>query len=424
MTARKIKPVRVLQIVDTFAAHDGIGNIIQNLHDKLTKAGAGALIFAVLNKATGVTRQTSEEVRVSLLEYHAKGFRFIYHYGSVSPELDSVLLPLAENVILYYHNITPPVYWRYWSGEAYKRCLQGEKNLTKFLSAGCLMTGASWYNLSLAKEFSATRIIPPVLPPTLAKRSVKSPKKFTSKIRLVFIGRFAPNKRQDLLIASAYALKKRGVSFHLILVGEAGDRYGVYIRMLIRLCGLAKCVEIRSNLDEDQMRTLYENSDFFVAATEHEGYCMPVADALEYDVVPILRPIPVFCDFFGNTGVLAPSLSEADFVEHVSRLVSEFAAQPEQRKKLLGAVKNSVERARKKYLTPQEFAAQLARDTIPRKKIKYHESPPQHTIGKALRLPWCYRAMDLLRRRVIQTQLFFLSSAVYLKIKRILGSRQ
>lgn len=420
MKVSKRQPVRVLQIVDTLASQDGIGNIILNLQNKLTEAGIEAITFAVLDKTRANTRLNSEEVKIRLLDYHSQGFLFVYHYGSVSHELDSVLIPLAESLIIYYHNITPPFYWRYWSGEAYKRCLQGEKNLAKFLSAGSLLTGASWYNISVAKSFPETRIIPPILPPTLARSSGNTTKALSREARLIFLGRFTPNKRQDLIIAAAYALKKQEIAFHLTLVGNAADRYGVYVRFLIWIFGLREYVEIRSNLDDTQMGKLYEESDFFVAATEHEGYCMPVADAMEYDVIPILRPIPVFQDFFAGTEILAPSLSEADFVSHVTRVVTAFGAQPSRRKELLSSMKKSVGQARKKYLTAQKFASALARGSMPRHELVWHEDPPQSSSDKASRLPWRYLIMDMIRRRVIQTLVFFLLSAVYLRLKRTL----
>jgi glycosyltransferase involved in cell wall biosynthesis len=97
---------------------------------------------------------------------------------------------------------------------------------------------------------------------------------------LLFVGRIARSKRIDLLIE---ALSHLPDQVTLAIAGDAQDIYALEAarcRELAKAKGLAGRVHWLGQVADADLPSLYRAADVFVTASEHEGFCIPVAEAL------------------------------------------------------------------------------------------------------------------------------------------------
>ncbi len=100
------------------------------------------------------------------------------------------------------------------------------------------------------------------------------------------IARFAPNKRQDLLVAAAELVRQKLPDFHLVLVGEAEDqRFYSEIVERIEKAGLARNVTFLPF--QRDIRKIEAACDLLVLCSDREplGTCLLEAMAMELPVV-------------------------------------------------------------------------------------------------------------------------------------------
>lgn len=423
----------VVQVIETLAQADGIGNIVLNLDRAFRRERLPTQILALTeyrNSDHEPVRKSPSVLKSALTHFVSERYLVLYHYGASSSILDPLILDLPPDIcIFYFHNVTPSHYWRYWSRDAHNKCLMAEKELHSLAKAGFTITGDSLYNIACIQRIFPTRRIAPVLPPSMAtarQTAARSPNHEKAEaIRLVFVGRFAPNKRQDLLLHLAYCLKLLAIPYHLTLVGNYRDRFGQYVLALRNFYGLKSEVSFLTGISEAEIQSLYCASDFFIAATEHEGYCMPVADALEQRLVPIMRPIPVFLELFGSIEAIAPDMSDLGFVKHAISIIMQSREAPDFKEELLRRLISQRSKSLKNYLTAQKFAKYLKKGRLPKTTCQPMPLSPDPEDRPSLLsnltdvFPRRIRFAMWLKSNLIESSFFFYMSALCIKLLKL-----
>src|SRR5262249_58628083 len=99
-------------------------------------------------------------------------------------------------------------------------------------------------------------------------------------------GRIIPNKRIDDLIR-VFALYQRLYDrrSRLLLVGDTSGHEKYYDRLqeLARARG-AEEVVFTGQVDDDDLRAAYASADLFLCLSEHEGFCVPLLEAMAFEV--------------------------------------------------------------------------------------------------------------------------------------------
>lgn len=217
----------------------------------------------------------------------------LIHHGSGNG-LESWLRPLACRKLMVYHSITPerffakhdpvvPVLhhgreqlnsWHEWLDGA---IADSDYNRQELLQAG--FSEDTTVTLPLLVDLDA-------LP---AGASLPAhPHSGQAPWRVLFVGRLAPNKNQAGLIALLSEIRRRSawpVTLTLLGGGNASTRR--YLLDLAEQYGVADAVEMPGKVDEQQLQRYYQRADLYLSLSEHEGFGMPLIEAMAYEV-PVL----------------------------------------------------------------------------------------------------------------------------------------
>jgi glycosyltransferase involved in cell wall biosynthesis len=118
--------------------------------------------------------------------------------------------------------------------------------------------------------------------------TVMTKKPFLPKIFLFSIGIVSQKKNFHVLIEM---MKYLPADIHLLVAGENSSAYAREIVEMIRLAGLEKRISLIGPVNEYEKHQLYQNCHAFVFPSKHEGFGMPVIEAMHYGKPVFVRPL-------------------------------------------------------------------------------------------------------------------------------------
>ena len=126
------------------------------------------------------------------------------------------------------------------------------------------------------------------------------------KTNILFVGRIAPNKKQDDLVAAFSEYLAFDPTARLILVGKAEphDPYAAHVYEVIRSLGLQETVIMPGSVNDAQLAACYRTADLFWSMSEHEGFCVPLIEAMWFDVPVFAYRSTAVPETLGSGGLL------------------------------------------------------------------------------------------------------------------------
>jgi glycosyltransferase involved in cell wall biosynthesis len=177
------------------------------------------------------------------------------------------------------------------------------------------------------RDVSVTPLLLPALGDLEPDRNmVEQLQRLPSGTHWLFVGRIAPNKCQHDVI-SAFAMYRRlfDPMSHLTLVGSnACASYRSWLLELIRRLDLSPAVTLRDEVTDAELAAIYRSSDVFVCLSEHEGFGVPLIEALQTGTPVVAVARAAIPDTVGGGGVL---LEEKDALT-VATAVHELGTDP------------------------------------------------------------------------------------------------
>lgn len=218
-------------------------------------------------------------------------------YAILHHSLGSQVAPFLQQrplqLLLIYHNVTPPEFFATASPTWVKLAQQGQQQLHQLRSSTALALADSAFNEQalLAAGYGRTAVLPIALdeadyqfPPnqSSAKQGqIDGP-------QLLFVGRLAPNKKQEDLVKLLYCVRRIHPKAHLWLVG---DRWTVgYDQQVLALAaelGLATAVSLTGKVSQADLVEHYQSADLYISMSEHEGFGKPLIESM-YMGLPVL----------------------------------------------------------------------------------------------------------------------------------------
>ncbi len=224
-------------------------------------------------------------------EEHLRRSRAAIYHHSIGSEITSSLLAYNGPKCVIYHNITPADFLEPYRPEFAQILRHGRDELSALAKQFDLAFGVSKYNAEELRERGFKR--PDVLPISVDPQKWNFPPDPTlmaalqdGKTNILFVGRIAPNKKQDHLIAVFKDYLSFDPTARLILVGKAeeNDPYASHVQELIIRLGLQDSVVTPGIITDAQLAACYRTARLFWSMSEHEGFCVPLIEAMWFDV--------------------------------------------------------------------------------------------------------------------------------------------
>lgn len=339
-------PVRVDQVIPSLASRDAIGVHSVNLTHALRAAGIESDIFY------GTCTPDMAEIGrpVGTLGRHARERYLLYQASIGSPVFDT-LMARDEPKLVNYHNITPTGLLAPWEPSVAYETSLGRAQLRRLASRTALAVADSQYNeLELLEVgYAKTAVVPllidmtragPAPDPSTVQRLAAD--KARGGVDLLFVGKVSPHKSQHDLVKMLSVFRRiYDPSARLRLVGSPlGERYGPALDQFVRDAGLGDAVEVTGSVDPTVLEAYYRAADVFVCASEHEGFCVPIVEAMGHGVPVVAYAATAVPETVGDAGLVLATKEPLRFAAAAHRVVADDAL----RTRLAAAARQRVER--------------------------------------------------------------------------------
>lgn len=156
-------------------------------------------------------------------------------------------------------------------------------------------------------------------------RVAAATRKRGSALRVLYVGRLAPNKNVDVLISAVAELQGRGIPVDCVVIGDGPLRSTLEAHAAG--LGLQAAVRFLGALPFDEVQRWYERCDTLVLASDAEGWPKAVAEAMTYGLVCVASDRGFTSRMLGEgRGVLVQPRDLAG----LSAALAELAADPGQ----------------------------------------------------------------------------------------------
>ncbi|HXM55913.1 MAG TPA: glycosyltransferase family 4 protein [Candidatus Dormibacteraeota bacterium] len=254
----------------------------------------------------------------------------LYQASTGSEGMADLLLRLPGQLAIYYHNITPSRFFGPYDGVAAGSMRRGARELRALIERTALAFAASEYSAAELRELGVrdVRHMPPYYPASVGRPAsayLDRLRRTKRGVDLLFVGRLAPHKGQlDLIRAAAVLRSGLGRPVRLFLVGAEGPHnYLRAIRYQIDRLGMRHAVVMTGLVSQAQLAAHYQAADAFVCLSEHEGFGIPVLEAMRAGLPVLARDAAAVGETLGGAGVLLGDAAPLLVAETIARVLAD-----------------------------------------------------------------------------------------------------
>ncbi|HEX9993231.1 MAG TPA: glycosyltransferase family 4 protein [Acidimicrobiales bacterium] len=319
----------VHQVVPSFAARDAVGGHTLAVQRLLRELGHESDIFTI--HAAADVRHLARPLKD--LPAPAPSTAVVYQCSVGSPAADLLCGRAAggETLVVDYHNLTPVELVAPWDGDLGYALAWGRRQLAALAGVAALGIGDSTVNAEdlAAAGFTRTAVAPVIVDPAgwpgpdpATAQRLRATKRGTDWL---FVGRVVPNKAQhDVLRAFAWyhAVHDAGARLHLV-GSPATASYVAAIEQAVDALGLADAVHLTGSLPDDALAAHYREADVFVCLSDHEGFCVPLLEAMHHELPIVAYASSAVPETLGGAGLLLPAKEPALVAAAVARVAGD-----------------------------------------------------------------------------------------------------
>ncbi len=249
----------------------------------------------------------------------------LYHHGIASPLAGRVMhLPCRRAVV--FHNVTPA---RFYEGTRLAEALvAGRAQLAALAEAVEFSIGVSEFNAAELREAGHrnVHVVPLFVEPERFTGESNAPK----LPRVVSVSRVVPHKRMEDLLSLHEELRRIAPRAELWIVGGYAPGHEAFKKLAARAKQLGG-VRFLGRVSHEQLVTAYRQSDVFVSMSEHEGFGVPLIEAMACEIPVLAFGAAAVPETMGGRGVV---FDEKNFAA-LAEVVREVTDNSTLRKKLI-----------------------------------------------------------------------------------------
>lgn len=326
--------MRIAILTPSITSGDAVSNDVLGMYEALHEIG-NVRIFA--------EGWTLTQPRV-FPAYKIKSFLkssndiLIYHFSRGWEPALELLSTLRCRKVIKYHNITPPEFLAKYNHYFAGVCQEGREQIKPIARSTCdLFLSDSAYNMRELVSAGAPESQSLVVAPfhhidrlhaidSNAEHPSESPRGCVS---ICSVGRVAPNKGHLALIqafAAYYHDYNRGS--RLTIVGKEETRLGKYsrvLRELMKRLEVESAVSFAGEVSDTELKAYYDGAHVFVTTSEHEGFCVPLIEAMAMRIPIVAYASSAIPETVGPTGIVWDERNPYLIAESINSIVSDDA---------------------------------------------------------------------------------------------------
>ena len=325
---------RILILVPTLQLHDAVGHDVLGMREVYRDAGYDVAVWSqfvhpLCQPFTGTVHGLGGP-------WDDPDSVLIYHHA-IEWDLGEKILGRAKGrVVIKHHNVTPPHFFDGYAEDIREACARGLAATDRLAQIpGVTIWGDSRFNCDdftrRGVDSSRCRSVPPCHRiEDLAREPLDMV--VTGAFRgcgpmLLFVGSFRPNKghAKALGVFSDF-LQRSGRLAHLLLVGSLDPRLTPYVDDIqdsARRLGLFDSVHIATSVNPMQLRAFYTLADLFLCVSEHEGFCVPLVEAMAFRVPIVAWNTSAVGETMDGVGTAIDEYDQAALAEAIDELMQD-----------------------------------------------------------------------------------------------------
>jgi glycosyltransferase involved in cell wall biosynthesis len=299
--------MRVNQWVPAAHKGDAIGDSARRVRELLRSMGHDSDIFALT-----IDDELRHDIRPFSDSASRAGDVTIFHFALPSP-MSQAFGSLTQGRVLQYHNVTPAHFFAPYAPPLFRLASIAREELAGLAEAADLALGDSEYNRRELEElgFERTGVFPIAVD---TGRLTRAPRHRVLEdilddglVNFLFVGRIAPNKRIEDHIRLAEQYKRYVDAYYrFIFVGryDVVPRYYATIRALLSEYQMLEDRFIFTGPVPDvELAAYYRTASAYISLSEHEGFCVPLVEAMAMDVPILAYSAAAVPDTLGGAGI-------------------------------------------------------------------------------------------------------------------------
>ncbi|MDB5083785.1 MAG: hypothetical protein JWN30_671 [Bacilli bacterium] len=295
--------MKFAQFVSSYTTGDAVSNSARNLGEVLSALGFETRIFAD-HVHPGAAKDVYLTAKFNPHQWDA----VLYHFAFASPIAEEMTMwPDLKRYILY-HNVTPSHYFRGYDEHSREACKNAREQLYLLKDHIDCAFAVSNYNAAELKAigYKQVELMPIWFDSKLneAQTDERLQHRFDDGfVNFLFVGRLTPHKSQHDLLKVFYLYKTYyNPNSRLLLVGSGQEKYVSELRSMILQLKL-KDVHITGHVTDSQLATYYRCANVFLSMSEHEGFCVPLLESMNFGLPIVAYDAAAIGETLGTSGV-------------------------------------------------------------------------------------------------------------------------
>src|SRR5690242_225242 len=305
---------RIAILTPTLSPADAVSNDVLTMRRVLSARGHDVSIFA---DSSSVPTEPEQSPATALSYLHEPSDVLIYHHSIGWDSGIEIFKAASCRKIVKYHNVTPPHFFAGISERHQHLCETGRSQIKAIVAARPdLYLAASAFNrcdlLAAGSETHKTFVVPPF---NQADQLLAEPADLEllneyddASINLLTVGGVRPNKGHvDLIEAFALYYYTCSGQARLFIVGAEDDAYKPYaeqLRKLIDGWSIASRIVFTGEVSIDSLKSYYLLADAMLMTSEHEGFAVPLVEAMAMKVPIVAYASTAIPETAGNAALI------------------------------------------------------------------------------------------------------------------------
>jgi glycosyltransferase involved in cell wall biosynthesis len=265
---------------------------------------------------------------------HAAAGDVLVYQFSTSSVVAEVLEERPEPLVLDYHNVTDPKFDEAWDPVAGARSADAREQLGRLAPRAVLGLADSAYNEAdlVAAGCRRTAVVPVLFDlgrlaadPDLRVAARLAAEEPATSTDWLFVGRVVPSKAPHDLVKALWAYRRcydPGARLHLVGPTPSGH-YLRALRQFAEDLDLAEAVRIAGEVSDAALAAYFDAADVYVSASAHEGFGVPLREAMACGVPVVARAVGAVAATVGDAGLLLERSDPALVAAAVRRVVTD-----------------------------------------------------------------------------------------------------